>query len=238
MESTIAELYRVFQPYRIGDDFSGCDHCVSAEDSERLVAIPLRELAVSDVDRYAFKAMTTWGTVRHFKYFLPRLFELAFDDFPAFAFPEVLFGKLAHAEWVTWPVAERDAVRNFLDGFWQHQLHSPGDFPTDERIRTALGALAEACDSIKPYLAIWRDQRANVPALHLAQLIDDSADQMMTAGTIDLWEKSTTRCDELAAWLASDDPLPLLDAFRDTVTQTFPFVLNQLDGIHAAMSAG
>lgn len=98
MQSAISELYRVFKPYRLDDDFIGCDHCVTQEDSKLLASISLRKLTVPDVDRYAFKAMSTWGTERHFKHFLPRLLELAYEDYQAFNFPEVLLGKLAYAD--------------------------------------------------------------------------------------------------------------------------------------------
>jgi hypothetical protein len=236
MEAAISELYRIFEPYRLDDDFTGCEHCVSPVDSQHLASIPLQELTVADIDRYAFKAMTTWGTEFNFKYFLPRVLELAFEDYLGFNFPEVLLGKLAYAKWGLWPALERDAVCNFLDSFWLHQLHSHGDFPRDERIRIALGGLAKACDSIIPYLTVWSDQRAELPTLHLAQLVTDSADEIMTTGSIELWGKPTPHCTELVRWLTSDKPLFLLDAFRDTIRTTFPMVLAQLDGIRAAIS--
>jgi hypothetical protein len=236
MEATVSQLYRLFKSYRLGNDFTGCEDCVSTTDSTRLASIPLHELTIAHLDQYAFKAMTTWGRERHFKHFLPRLLELAFEDYLGFSFPEVLLGKLAYAKWTAWPVPEREAVRNFLDSFWLHQLHSPGDFPTDERIRTALGGLAESCDSIMRYLAGWPSERAPLPALHLAQLVSDSADEIMTAGSVALWEKPTPHSSELVTWLSSDKPLCLFDAFPDTVSRTFPLVFSQLDGIRAAAS--
>ena len=236
MQDVVRELYRVFKPYRLGDDFTGCDHCVAESDSRRLASIPLRDLTIRDVDRYAFKAMTTWGTERHFKHFLPRLLELAQHDFLEFDLPEVLLGKLAYANWRTWPAPERNVIRRFLETFWLHQLYCNGDFPTDERIRTVLGGLAEACTSIADYLVLWEKCDAVNPALHCAQCIHDSADEIMTTGTIALWGKPSAQCAELVAWISSDHPRRLLDAFRDTITKTFPLVFDQHDGIRAATS--
>ncbi len=236
IQSAVSELYRVFKPYRLGDDFTGCDHCISTSDSRHLATIPLRELTVRDLDHYAFKAMTTWGTDRHFKHFLPRLLELATDHFLAFNFPEVLLGKLTYAKWISWPEPERRAIHQFLDGFWLHQLNSPGDFPTDERIRTTLGGLAQACDTILPFLELWTQQSAPLPALHLAQLVNDTSDDIMTTGTVKLWGSSSAQCQELVKWLSSQPPLGLLDTFRHETNRTFPLVLNQLDGIRAATS--
>ncbi len=160
MQPAVADLYHIFKPYQLGDDFIGCDHCVSVARSERLAAIPLRKLTIPDVDRYAFKAMTTWGTGSHFKHFLPRLLELAFDDYLTFGFPEVLLGKLAYANWPSWPALERKAVLPFLDTFWLKQLHSSGHFPADERIETVLGGLVEACDSVNPPIHnLWPHSR-------------------------------------------------------------------------------
>jgi hypothetical protein len=236
MQEVIGDLYRVFKPYRLGDDFSGCDHCVSESDSQRLASISLGELTVTDVNRYAFKAMTTWGTERHFKHFLPRLLELAVDDYMSYDFPEVLLGKLAYANWRSWPKAERNAIAQFLETFWVHQLNYNGDFPTDERIRTVLGGLAEACTSISDYLTLWHKCAALNPALHCAQLVHDCADDIMTTGTLELWGQLQAQCAELVAWISSDRPRRLLGASYDTITETFPLVFDQLDGIRAATS--
>ena len=121
-----------------------------------------------------------------------------------------------------------------FDNFWLRQLNSPGNFPNDERIRTVLGGLAEACDSITPYVATWSRQTAILPVLHLAQLINDTADEIMNSRTIRLWGNHSALCAELVNWLSSDDALSLLDVFRDIIIETFPIVPNQLDGIRAA----
>ncbi len=236
MQDVVCELYRVFKPYRLGDDFTGCDHCVAESESQRLASIPLRDLTVRDVNRYAFKAMTTWGTERHFKHFLPRLLELAYHDYLAFDFPEVLLGKLADANWRTWPDPEPDVIQRFLEAFWLHQLHCNGDFPTDERISRVLGGLAEACPSIASFLALQEKCVAANPALHCAQFIHDFADEIITTGIITLWGRPAAQCAELVAWISSDQPRRLLDAFRDTITKSFPLVFDQHDGIRAATS--
>lgn len=235
MHKVIADLYLVFKPYRLGNDFTGCGHCVSESDSQRLASIPLRELTVSDVNRYAFKAMTTWGTERHFKHFLPRLLELAVDDYLSYDFPEALLGKLAYANWHSWPKAERNVIGRFLETFWVHQLNCDGDFPTDERIRTVLGGLAEACTSIADYLAIWQKRTAINPALHCAQLVHDSAEDILATGTLELWGNQAP-CAELVAWISSAKPRHLLDAFCDTIAELFPLMFHQLDRIRAATS--
>jgi hypothetical protein len=132
--------------------------------AERLASKALRDLDVVDLNQYAFKAMTTWGTDRDFKHFLPRLFELTLDSFSSFNFPEVLFGKLKCAKWMTWPKVEKDAIEAFLGAFWDHHLRLPPDIPDGDGIRSVLAGLAEACDSVAPYLDIWEKMETETAA--------------------------------------------------------------------------
>jgi len=52
----------------------GCPCCVSNEDKEKLHTKELRLLEESDISRYAFRALTTWGDIDDFKHYLPRIF--------------------------------------------------------------------------------------------------------------------------------------------------------------------
>ena len=122
MQTVIAELYRVFKPYRLGDDFSGCSHCVSERESRELAAIRLRDLQAADLNRYSFKAMTTWGTVRDFKHFLPRLLELAAEDLLQLEFPETLFGKLTYGKWRSWTRREREVLQYVARGHTYREI--------------------------------------------------------------------------------------------------------------------
>lgn len=234
MHPAISELYRVFRPYRLGDDFRGCDCCVSAAETERLILIPLHQLQVQDVDRYAFKAMTTWGEVRHFKHFLPRLLELAFEQYLEFTPPGCLFGKLAYANWSTWPSVEQVAVRGYLAAFWVHQLHIR-EFTYDQRILDVLAGLVSVGESLGPYLATWSAQQAEAAALHLAQLITESAREIAQAGYFSLSDDAETQSAELVAWLVTDRPLNLLRSFQHVVEPDFPWVLSQLEAIRASV---
>ncbi len=181
--------------------------------------------------------MTTWGTERHFKHFLPRLFELALGDYLSFGFPEVLFGKLQLASWGTWPAVERDAIQTFLIEFWKLQLQLPGDFLRDERIESVLGCLAEACESLTPYLKIWGDTKTHNSALHLARLIDHFADEITTTLQIRLWSENIPQSKEILEWLQAEQPADLLLGFREAVVGVFPLAFSQLEGIRAALLA-
>ncbi len=237
MHSTISELYRAFQPYRLGDDWGGCEHCVSADASERLSQTPLDELAVADLDRYSFKAMSTWGEVRHFKYFLPRLLQLAFDEFKSFGFPEVLLGKLVMGKWRSWPRIEQDAVDTFLLAFWNHQLTRDNNGNSDDEIATVLGGLALVFPDIEFLLNHWVTVRGPSAILRLASLIETTADEIMATGTTScLWGDAREASTQLASWIASDAVFEYLKANVAIVTAQFPDVLSQLDGVRGAIN--
>lgn len=96
----------------------GCPCCVAESDKQRIAGKPLRMLGGADLDHYAFKAMTTWGTVADFKHFLPRIMELlAANALLTDIF--VVLVKLSYGEWHNWPEKEQQAVRTFLSVWWE-----------------------------------------------------------------------------------------------------------------------
>src|SRR3954469_6697600 len=108
------QLYTTFRRYKV-EKLLGCPCCTSDEHGMLLASRPLKNLTASDLEQYAFKAMTTWGTVSDFKHFLPRIFELAaHQDFESSSDVEVILGKLRYGDWDRWAAEERAAVTNFL----------------------------------------------------------------------------------------------------------------------------
>jgi hypothetical protein len=237
MQAVIAELYSVFKPYRLGDDFSGCSHCVSERESRELAAIRLRDLQAADLNRYSFKAMTTWGTVRDFKHFLPRLLELAAEDLLQLEFPETLFGKLTYGKWHSWTRREREVVQSFFDAFWLQQFNRPFHFPGDERVTIALDCLAQVCDSLQPFLDVWPAQQSESAAYHLAQLITHGGYEVLTTGTFPLWAQPKPHGLEIAQWLATAAPQQIQQPYAARIEHFFPDVAWQLEGIRAAVLA-
>jgi hypothetical protein len=112
----VEQLYSVFKRYPLSVPVEGCPHCTSQHDEQRLASKPLRLLAAEALERFAFKAMTTWGSVDDFKHSLPRLFELVTDSVGVGdTNVEALLGKLPYAHWHRWPARERAAVHDFLN---------------------------------------------------------------------------------------------------------------------------
>lgn len=102
LEDAIEHLYYTFQNYRLKTSINACPHCVADSDHAKLHPKRLRDLTDSDLEKYAFKALTTWGDADDFRHFLPRLFELEAlypQRIVGLVDPEILFGKLAYAQW-------------------------------------------------------------------------------------------------------------------------------------------
>jgi hypothetical protein len=238
MHDTVAALYSTFSGYRIGGDFSGCDHCVSEVESRHLAATPLDQLTPQQLDRYAFKAMTTWGGPQHFKHFLPRLFELLLENVDAFDFTEVLIGKLRRAEWKQWPALEQNVVVAFLDHLWLSTLNVGGSFPGDDKCITLLGGFAQASPSIQRYLDVWCSGTTENAALHLGQAIQDTADEIIQTGTTKIfWGEPETAAQEFVQWLSTETPTKFLKANKDAVSKVFPSTFTMMEALVAAVSS-
>ncbi len=205
MQDEVNELYRVFHSYRIGPDFSGCEHCVDPVESEQLATAELRSLSLGDLGKYAFKAMTTWGDVCDFKHFLPRLFELvAHEDTDQFEL-EVLFRKLDYAGWYDWPPPERLAVGGYLLAFWHLAISARVRSPLDDSVDTALCALGNACHTVNPFLELWTSERCPAAANQLAQFVLLNYDDILHPGRLynSFWTGCEEQMHEVMAWLAS-----------------------------------
>jgi hypothetical protein len=84
LQTAVAGLYATFAPYPLGK-VAGCPHCVYPQDIALIHSAPMRALSAEQLEKYGWKAMTTWGDVADFKHFAPRLFEIAiYDDLAGF----------------------------------------------------------------------------------------------------------------------------------------------------------
>ncbi len=218
MACPVEALYEAFRAYRLGDDFYGCPHCGPAEKSRHLAGTPRKQLTAEALEEYLPRAMTTWGTQRHFKYFLPRLLELAYAGSLGPECFGTIADKLLYARWSRWPEPERRCVKRFLHAFWSRQLHTPGEFPHEERVFLVAWPLGEACGSLGPFLEYWSGQSELLPALHLAQFVENLA-----------WELSFRKpgvppalAAEVAKWLEDALPRRLLARHDAEVAALFP----------------
>lgn len=172
LQEAVAALYRTFAAYPFHHPVKGCLCCVSRADQALLASQPLQHLSGSDLGRYTYKALTTWGEVDDFKHFLPRILELLNVPQERMALPDlfILFGKLSYAHWDTWPEQERQAILNYLLALWRCLLVSdPGAENNPLPAVEFLDGLLDGQIDIMPLLSDW--YTIDTPA-SLSQLAD------------------------------------------------------------------
>ena len=106
-------MYAAFGDVARPDTVRGCPCCTDDAETCALLARPLRELTADDLDRYAWKAVTTMGTAADLTYFFPRLAELLVAD-DLGADTEAVLGKLEFV-YDAWPYPRRRAVDELLE---------------------------------------------------------------------------------------------------------------------------
>lgn len=239
MRDAIDNLYATFAPCRIGDDFTRCDCCVGPEDYARLAATPLRELTYEELERYARKALSTWGNARHFKHFLPRLLELSIEHRDDFLDLSVVFGKFKYAQFDSWPQREQDAVNHFFDEYWQYQLADPITGAFEDSIDTVLCAISNALSSIQRFLDAWIATRKDNAKRHLAAFILNNDDTLIQKGRLAnaFWDTTGRPHCEAVNWLQSDAVFGYFAGADDPIlVDDFSYAWPQLMAIRSALA--
>jgi hypothetical protein len=154
MNDAIKGVYAAFCTYPHPRALQGCPCCTSGEAARPLVTKPLRALDSRDLEQYAFKALTTWGTVEDYKYFLPRIIELTMSGDLLWDI-EMTLGKLAYGEFESWPLNERQAIENLLLDAWTKAVQSLAVEEADELLCGAaqvmdVASLLELAERIDP----------------------------------------------------------------------------------------
>lgn len=114
-EAALDTLYSVFTQNGAPRGIVVCPCCISADEVKVLTQTKLRDLTWEQLERYASAVFLTSGAQDDFRYFLPRLVDLnAHVKWDFQCDWEILLGKLALGEWLTWPERERAALTAFL----------------------------------------------------------------------------------------------------------------------------
>lgn len=152
LKKSIENLYKIFAKYSFKNKIEGCPCCVGKQENRVLHSKSLRELSGKDLSFYGFKALTTFGDVEDFKHFLPRLFEITFED--DFAYDTaILFRKLKYADWQNWDESEKSAIKDFFFELFRFAV----DVEEENAYQTEdfLTGIACAVEDITPYLDLW-----------------------------------------------------------------------------------
>jgi len=201
LQQEIIQLYRIFECYPARRTMEACLHCVTREEIRALTTVPLRSLSKNNLERYAFKAMTTWGESEDYRYFLPRLLELCALDPDSYAVNiEKICHKLAYAHWEHWPQQERQAILDFLLVFWQLLLAQ--DYYTLGCSSSGyLEALSQILEDLSPFLQVWRS-RSDAPAQRaLADFLQENSNTLGARSRLNWLAGSPSTQQQVINWL-------------------------------------
>ncbi|MFG3343292.1 hypothetical protein [Glycomyces sp. NPDC048151] len=153
LADAVDRLYAAFESVPRPETIDRCDHCWTEQEAAAVLRpVPLRDLSADELRPYAASVLLTVGSVADFRYFLPRILEIACTD--GFNWPDLepLAGRLRDAEWETWTAEEQAAIRGVLWASWRQVLSGhPDNWGAD----TVLCAIGNAEDDLTPYLDEW-----------------------------------------------------------------------------------
>ncbi|HUY92800.1 MAG TPA: hypothetical protein VMV10_28930 [Pirellulales bacterium] len=205
LRDAIRGAYSVFRPYKLHDRIEGCPCCVADSAERELHERPLSELEGETFGSYVWKAMTTWGDVKDFKHFLPRILELlAFEpDALGLAAPEIAVGKLAYAKWSNWPDDEQTAVLRFLNAWWRNELHEISEHAYESRVDSCLCAIGQAVDDLSPFLDAWRGDDDPSACQNLARFIVHNVEGLLKKRRLTnaFWKERPLQMQSIVDWL-------------------------------------
>lgn len=219
-------LYEVFCRYRFTDmdgDLAFPGSC----DPKPLLAQPLRQLGPDAFERFAWKAVTTWGSADDLRHFLPRMLELTTYGDVDLLERWIVFKKISYAKWRSWPQREQAALKSYFHAVFSHCIHRPASdyqgsksdwhpcftiFSKDGRFSDPVtGFLCDLIDVdedlIPSLLSEWTNQLDELsPLLALAFVYLDK--HYADTGLYGDWLRSASHVERLAAaWEKyQDDP--------------------------------
>lgn len=207
------QLDHAFRRARRGRVMHGSPLTVT-EEMQASMRLPIDEIAVRDLSRYAFKATTTWGTPDDYRYHLPRILELMLSPegrgWPGFS-SRVVASKLLLTEWRSWPTEEQDTVEGALRTYWRGML---GGYLSEMVAWFVEDTLRRLDLPVKEWLADW-DLAASPDAVRV--FYDLVIDGRRIDPGLDAFRRDPARREELEAAFSELMDTPEADAIAHTL---------------------
>lgn len=192
LREEIGRLYAVFSRYGCPDQLEGCPCCTSSTTARPLVRKPLRALTAPELEHYAFKALTTWGTLNDYKYFIPRILELT-EDGSLLCDTEITLRKLDYGGFRTWPADEQQAVRDFIFAAWREAVQSLDTDRADAFLCGAAPALAD----VAPLLDYADRVAPEFKSAYAAERSNQTKRKLLNS----FWDRDTPPYQQVLSWL-------------------------------------
>lgn len=103
-----------------------CDcGCIDENDVKKLASKKLRDLEEDDFSSYHGSALYTWGDIKHYKHFLPRILEVHNEkNGKGLIGLFEITSKLEYEEWENWDNNEIRAIKDFIFADWNSFINS------------------------------------------------------------------------------------------------------------------
>ena len=169
LEKAIANLYDTFAKYPLRSQIESCPCCVNEEDNKLIHVNSLHLLTGSQLNKFAFKSISTWGMVDDFKHFLPRLLELTAFGYRDFFWSDIVIKKLEYANFNDWSEYEKIAIKEYSIALWNYIL---AEYPAVSlEPDSFLNSFSTVFTDLTIFLQIWQNHPSGNALLHLADFI-------------------------------------------------------------------
>jgi hypothetical protein len=171
-----------------------------------LLSKPLRAISADEISRFAFKALTTWGTLQDYKYFLPRILELTFSG-ELFVDIEITVGKVSRGDFDSWPPEEQTAIREVLRAAWIERVETCDVRGADSILCAASGIYNDP--EIAELLTIADALDPNFKSSYVLRRFDATQGKLVNA----FWGSEGRSRRKIMAWLSKGEgPRPAREA--------------------------
>lgn len=188
---------------------------------QMLTAVPLHELSDDAIDPYASWAITTVGSAQDYRYFLPRILELAVAGTGSVgADPPVIVSRLKMSQWENWPAAQRDAVLNLFEAAFLGSLEGEGHGWME--IENWLCGLASLDRPLEPFLRAWAEASSAEAGLQLSRFVQGDAKRLARGDSIasGFWDEVDIGIRQrVSAWLLSEAVRHRLEVALESVAE-------------------
>lgn len=127
IDERIEQVYRAFSVARAPTLIEACPCCLNESNLCELLKTPLRQLTPSQLYEYAFRVLYTAGSEADFRYFLPRILEIACREPDRLPDLETVLRKLDLAGWMQWDASEIAALRSLFEAAFEQALVANDD---------------------------------------------------------------------------------------------------------------
>ncbi|MFD2247665.1 hypothetical protein [Pontibacter ruber] len=210
--SAIKNLYAVFSNYRLNPQMDASplyDKNEVEAWNQKVSAKSLEELTGDDLWLFVGKVCYTWGELKDFKHFLPRIFELIARYESGETEAWIAFEKLNYTDWKNWKASEYEALLCYLNSLWV-QLINEQDTAALWNFDELFSSIAKVHPSFRWILKQWEDSQNATSILRFCNFIEDNATELIRRNSLKQFRDNPKLTFEFINW-AKSKMLPRLE---------------------------